>query len=166
MKIKELTATDFAAYKDMLEQLYKETNYMLYSPQERTDYSELQKQFTADQETSGSTVWVVADDQKIYGFLGFIRKNIKKVKHCATINIGLLSEIHGQGFAKALLEEMFIYAKKIGVTRLELTVMEENTVAIAMYESVGFKKEGLKEQAIYWETEDRFINDCIMAKFL
>lgn len=45
---------------------------------------------------------------------------------------------------KRVIDEAF----KLGMTRIELTVREKNTIAIALYKSLSFEIEGLHREAI------------------
>ena len=60
--------------------------------------------------------------------------------------------------------QMQAWAEKQGLHRLELTVMEHNLVAIALYQRMGFEKEGLKRDSI--KIDGDTINEWLMAKLL
>ena len=49
-----------------------------------------------------------------------------------------------RGIATALLREAINYAENHDITRLTLEVRASNRVAIALYESLGFEKEGVR----------------------
>lgn len=49
----------------------------------------------------------------------------------------------------------------MNLNRVELSVLENNSRAIRLYEKVGFKKEGIKREAVY--KEGQFVNMITMA---
>ena len=50
-----------------------------------------------------------------------------------------------RGIARALLEQSVDWASSVGVSKLELHVFPWNEPAIALYESFGFEREGLRK---------------------
>jgi len=69
------------------------------------------------------------------------------LSHCATLFIGLLPRWRGRGIGGQLLQACIDNAWEKQLTRLELEVYAHNTSAIALYERMGFVKEGLKRHA-------------------
>lgn len=59
------------------------------------------------------------------------------------------------------MEATLAAAKEKGLTRVELTVRETNTNAIALYKKVGFEIEGILRNAIY--VDGVYINHVAMA---
>ena len=56
------------------------------------------------------------------------------------------------------------YASVHGLHRLELTVMETNTRARSLYESMGYVVEGIKRDSLF--VDDKFVDEIMMAKLL
>lgn len=69
---------------------------------------------------------VAEGEEELAGFIAAIGNNLKRTQHRAYIVIGLLEEFRGKGIGKSLFEQLFIWAKQNGITRLELTVIKEN----------------------------------------
>ena len=64
-------------------------------------------------------------------------------RHAMNLGIALLPEAQGQGIGRALMQALLDYADQWGqVLRIELTVFIDNARAIALYESLGFRREG------------------------
>jgi ribosomal protein S18 acetylase RimI-like enzyme len=63
------------------------------------------------------------------------------------LGIGLLPEFRGKGIGRRLMQRTIDAAFALGLTRIELTVREENVNAIALYKSLGFEVEGLHRKA-------------------
>jgi RimJ/RimL family protein N-acetyltransferase len=65
------------------------------------------------------------------------------------LGMALLPPFRGRGNGTALIQATLSEARRIGLVRFELTVHSDNERAIALYEKVGFKKEGtLKDAAL------------------
>jgi len=68
--------------------------------------------------------------------------------HCGTLGVGLLPEFRGKGIGRQLMRRTINTAFTFGLTRIELTVREGNSNAIALYKSLGFEIEGLHRNAV------------------
>jgi RimJ/RimL family protein N-acetyltransferase len=68
--------------------------------------------------------------------------------HAGSLGMGVLKAYRGQGVGKALISSALQKAKEKGLTRIELTVREKNTAATALYEKMGFEKEGIHKNAV------------------
>jgi RimJ/RimL family protein N-acetyltransferase len=64
--------------------------------------------------------------------------------HCGVLGMGLLPRFRGQGLGRRLITRTLQAASSFGLTRVELTVREDNRNAIALYEKVGFVVEGVQ----------------------
>ena len=54
--------------------------------------------------------------------------------------------------------------QQLGIERVELTVYATNNQAIALYEKLGFKREGVKRKSV--KIDSRYDDQIIMALFL
>jgi ribosomal protein S18 acetylase RimI-like enzyme len=61
--------------------------------------------------------------------------------------MGVLPEVRGRGVGRRLAEAAIAAAKEQGAERIELEVFASNTRAIALYEKLGFVREGVKRRA-------------------
>jgi ribosomal protein S18 acetylase RimI-like enzyme len=68
--------------------------------------------------------------------------------HTAVLGLGVLAAYRGQGIGKALLHATLERARAAGLTRIELTVRENNQRVVALYERFGFVREGIQRNAI------------------
>ncbi len=67
--------------------------------------------------------------------------------HVGVLGMGLLPEFRGQGLGDRLIRQTLAAARALGLNRVELSVRENNTGAIALYNRVGFEIEGLQRNA-------------------
>ena len=60
-----------------------------------------------------------------------------------------------------LLEEAVDWARRSGITKLELHVFPWNEPALGLYESFGFEREGYRKR--HYAREDGFVDAILMA---
>ena len=98
--------------------------------------------------------------------ISILSKNIplKRIRHAATIVIGILQEFVHQGIGNALFVTMEEWAPKQRLHRLELTVMTENMAGIALYKKRGFKIEGTRRDA--YVVNNHSVDEYMMAKLI
>lgn len=72
---------------------------------------------------------------------------------CAEVSIGLGDRSEwGKGYGKKAIKLTLSYGfNELKLNRIELEVIGYNKGAIALYESLGFKKEGTKRNRVKWE---------------
>ncbi len=68
--------------------------------------------------------------------------------HVGVLGIALLPEFRRQGIGGRLIRQTLDAAQAFGLHRVELTVRENNSVAIELYKKVGFAVEGLQRNRI------------------
>lgn len=68
--------------------------------------------------------------------------------HTGSLGIGILTAWRGMGIGKTLIAAALQKAKLKGLTRIELTVRENNKLAIKLYEKFGFVVEGIHRNAV------------------
>ena len=84
----------------------------------------------------------------VIGWCDITALNRPVFAHIGSLGIGVLTPYRGQGIGKALMRAALQQAKSKGLTRIELTVRENNTSAIALYEKFGFEKEGVHKNGV------------------
>lgn len=89
---------------------------------------------------------------------------LQRIRHAATVGIGVLNAYQRIGIGKALMTEVMQKARADGITRLELTVMVTNQPAIAFYEGLGFTVEGRKRGSVRIGGDP--VDEWLMACFL
>lgn len=72
----------------------------------------------------------------------------------------------GQGHGSKMLEEIIVYVKALGCTRLELSTATFNAKAISLYKKVGFEEEGILRNYCYLKSEGRYIDEVMMSLLL
>ncbi|WNO11038.1 GNAT family protein [Teredinibacter sp. KSP-S5-2] len=165
MKIREAEVNDAAAMLELFKKLDSETSFMLMEPGERkTSLEEQQKQIESFANTASKLMAVAEIQGHVAGFIvavgGFAQRN----QHSAYMVIGVEKRYWRQGIAGAMIGFMEDWAKNHGIHRIELTVVEENLAARALYRRCQYVEEGLKRDAL--KIGGRFFNEIYMAKLI
>ena len=97
----------------------------------------------------GAGVQFVAlnDADEVVGWCDILRLDQESFRHGWRLGMGLLPAVRGQGVGRRLAEAAIAAAKERGAERIELEVFASNKAAIALYERLGFVREGVKRRA-------------------
>lgn len=71
------------------------------------------------------------------------------LKHRAGLGMGVLAPHRSMGIGARLVSETLSHAQRIGVRRVDLEVRADNTAAIRLYTTAGFKLEGRKSIGLF-----------------
>jgi ribosomal protein S18 acetylase RimI-like enzyme len=97
----------------------------------------------------GYPQFVVLSADMVVGWCDVLPNRTRVIySHCGTLGVGLLPEFRGKGIGRQLMRRTIDAAFAFGLTRIELTVREENANAIALYKSLGFEVEGMHRRAV------------------
>lgn len=164
VRIRTATAEDAPAYIAFLEQIDRETNFLLWEPAERNlEVESLRRKINQADEDEGIRL-IAEEDGRIVGFLVAHRGVTRRIKHRADFVLGVLRQAWSRGTGTALLDRLEAWARVHGIWRLELSVMAHNHRAIALYERLGYVREGVKRSAILIDGQK--MDEIIMGKIL
>jgi RimJ/RimL family protein N-acetyltransferase len=99
-------------------------------------------------EPANSTMFVATSDGSVVGLLDFIGGSLDEERHAGTFAISVDSGHGGEGIGTALIEALVAWAPCHGVQRVQAWVWMTNPRAIALYERLGFEREGLCRRAL------------------
>lgn len=155
--------------KEMLEYLKtcsEETHFILRYPEECTETIEEEARFLKSINDSEYSMMMVAEiDGKIAGNCQLNIYRRMKVRHRASIGIGIIKKYWNKGIGTLMFEELEKYARQNGCTQLELEVIEGNTRAIALYEKQGFRIFGERKKGVILK-DGTALSEFLMAKQL
>lgn len=77
-----------------------------------------------------------------------MRRTSARGTHTAVLGLAVLAEFRGRGIGTALLRATLERARAVGLTRIELSVRENNQRVVPLYERFGFAREGIQRNAI------------------
>jgi ribosomal protein S18 acetylase RimI-like enzyme len=153
MHIRQLIENDAALFRTLRLRALHEAPHAFTNSYE--EYSQQPLESTAqrfrDQVNSHVNFTLGAfQDEQLVGVVGFYRETALKIQHKGTIvSMYVLPEYRSQGIARALLAEAIDRARRLpGLTQLLLGVMETQTTAKHLYESLGFVVYGREPRAV------------------
>ncbi|MBR0826403.1 GNAT family N-acetyltransferase [Bradyrhizobium manausense] len=110
---------------------------------------EAMRSFVLDMIAHGHPQFVALSGGDVVGWCDVRRHPRPIYAHAGILGMGLLQPFRGQGgVGTRLIRTTLDAAQAAGMTRVELSVRENNLNAIALYKSVGFAVEGLSRNAV------------------
>lgn len=107
--------------------------------------------FVKESVASDAAQFFALDGERVVGWADIFPKWAHAVAHCGTLGMGVHPAYRGQGLGERLLRACIEKAWRKGLTRIELEARADNRAAIALYEKVGFRHEGLKANALRFD---------------
>ena len=103
--------------------------------------------FVLDNIRQGYPQLVAVSAGQVVGWCDVVPNPRQIYAHVGVLGIALLPEFRRQGIGGRLIGQTLDAAQVFGLRRVELTVRENNAVAIKLYKRVGFEIEGLQRNA-------------------
>jgi RimJ/RimL family protein N-acetyltransferase len=120
----------------------QETEFLGVSEEVQTDIQE-QARFFTQKLNSPVDLYVVAEvEGSVVGIASLDGSTRARFKHGVTLGLGVRRDFWRQGLGRALVRTLLDWADSRGIVRIDLEVVETNTGAIHLYESLGFEHEG------------------------
>ena len=128
---------------------HAQTEYLLTYPEENSFTIEQEAAFLRERNQSKNAIEICAiADGKVAGTAGFAPVGSQeKLRHRADFGIAIEKAYWGNGIGKALTLACIECARNAGYLQMELEVVAENTSAVKLYESVGFREYGRNPRA-------------------
>lgn len=103
----------------------------------------------------GGSRYLVAEcgEEGIVGYCGYY----SFMDEAEITNVAIAAPYRGQGYAKTMLQELLLQAKKDLIEKVVLEVRFSNAGAIGLYENMGFKKLGVRKDFYEKPREDAII---------
>lgn len=156
---------DAADLKVMGELLLGETPFFHRLPSERAaSVEEMEAVIRSILAAPGCDLVNAWHDGRPVGECILVAGQLSRIRHAATVGIGVLDEYQGIGIGRALMREAIARARRADIARLELTVMVTNERAIRFYERLGFVVEGRKRESV--RIDGNPVDELLMAAFL
>ncbi|MBN8191327.1 GNAT family N-acetyltransferase [Bacillus sp. NTK074B] len=107
--------------------------------------------------------FVAEVDGKVVGLCG-LNQGSGRRSHTGSLFIFIDEEYHGKGIGTALIQNAIDLAENwLMIDRIELTVIDNNPRAKALYEKLGFVNEGFKHGSIV--QNGRYAGEYCLARF-
>lgn len=149
----------------LYQQLYAETNYLIYGQHENViSVQGFRKLISKWKVESSSNILIAIINGEIGGVIAILGNTVPRTKHCISIQMGVLEKFSNHGIGTALLTEAEKWAQAKNITRLELSVIKSNQKAISLYNKFGFTIEGQRNKSI--KIDSIYIDELYMSKIL
>lgn len=86
-----------------------------------------------------SFYWIIEDEEGIAGGAGIFPTEGLPKNTCELVKLYILPRMRGKGLGKKLMETCHQTARDYGFSRIYLETMPELTIAIPLYEKMGYK---------------------------
>ena len=144
IRIREAESGDAAALCGLSAAIGAEPGAWLLTTEMWRSVSDERRYLRSVRRHPDAAVYVVLDDDMIVGRLSLARDPHPASNHVADLGLMVAAGYRRRGIGRALLEQAVTWARTAGVRKLELHVFPWNEPAIALYESFGFVREGLR----------------------
>ena len=108
-------------------------------------------EFVRNNIRKGNPQFVALVGDRVVGWCDVFPEKRETMAHGGVLGMGVVEGYRGRGIGAALIRATLERAKAVGLTRVELTVREDNLRAKALYEKAGFAVEGVKRKAALFE---------------
>lgn len=110
---------------------------------------------------AGVHVVAVHATEGVVGWCNITRHEREGFRHGGRLAIGILQAFRGKGLGERLMTTALEMARAKGFERVELEVFASNTHAAALYERLGFVREGVRRRAR--KLDGTYDDDILMA---
>ena len=111
-----------------------------------------------------AAVLVAERGEEIIGRLSIARDPHPASRHVADLGVMVARGHRRRGAGRALMHAAEAWARRAGVTKIELHVFPHNAPAIALYEGLGYEREGLRRR--HYRRGGELVDAVLMAKEL
>ena len=144
IRIREAEPGDAAALGGLSAAIGREPGEWLLTTEMWRSVSDERRYLRSMRRHPDAAVYVVLDGDTIVGRLSLARDPHPASRHVADLGLMVAAGYRRRGIGRALLEQAVAWARDARVSKLELHVFPWNEPAIALYESFGFVREGLR----------------------
>jgi RimJ/RimL family protein N-acetyltransferase len=108
-----------------------------------------------------AAVFVAVDGERVVGRLSLARDPHPASAHVADLGLMVAASHRRRGLGRMLLHAAVQWAQAAGVRKLELHVFPHNEPALRLYESFGFRREGVRKG--HYHRNGRDLDAVLMA---
>lgn len=165
MIIRKIKESDAERYLDLCRKLDEETDFLLFEPGEReSNVEEQRRKIKKLIESDSQIIFVAEKDNELVGFVLAIGGDLKRIRHSAYVVAGILQAHTHQGIGTELFNQLFSWANRQKVCRLELRARTDNSAMLGLCKKLGFEIEGIKKRSVF--VKGGFEDSYYMAKLM
>ena len=106
------------------------------------------RDFVLHQNKTSGPAFIAHREGKVVGWCDIRRQTLPAFAHRGSLGMGVVAEWRGRGIGFRLLDAALDAAFRQGFARVELEVRADNARAIALYDKIGFVREGLLRELV------------------
>jgi RimJ/RimL family protein N-acetyltransferase len=161
-KVRRADESDAAAIIELRRALLIETSFMLWEPGEfKESVEEEAKRISRLNERDNCLMLLAEEDGHPIGTLTAYGGEARRMRHRATLAVGVAKEHWGKGVGTAMLEYALRWSREMRLRRIELTVHTTNQRAIEAYKRCGFQVEGVRRSSLI--VGEKYVDEYLMA---
>jgi len=161
--IRRAVEDDAPALVELRRRLFAETSFMLWEPAEFTSTADDERKRIARLHGRANSLMLVAESaSQPVGLLTAVGGELNRLRHSASLALGVARSHWGQGIATALVREAVAWSSTSAIARLELTVHTNNLAAIAVYLRCGFEVEGRRRRSLF--VDGAYVDEYLMSR--
>lgn len=125
-------------------EIFAEGEFVLSTPEDFRMTLEQEEAWIQDLYDDPCKLIIVAErEDEILGMLSFVNSARKRIRHLGEFSVGVTKAVRDQGIGRALILTLLDWAhEQPTIEKVFLEVFANNTRAIALYTSLGFREEG------------------------
>ena len=159
LEILPMTPDHIDGFHRTLDYIARERRYLAFLEAPPLDST---RAFVLDLIRRGCPQYVAVAEGEVVGWCDLTPKDRPVYAHAGVLGMGLLPPFRGRGVGTRLMTTVLAAARRARLRRVELTVRETNTPAIALYAKMGFEVEGRFRDAV--EVDGVYENVLGMAR--
>jgi len=159
--IRPAHARDASALVTLAEEIASEPEGWLISDGGWRTATDERRYLRAIRRYPDAAVFVAESEDGIVGRLSVGRDPHPASRHVADLGLMVAARARRRGIGRALLQQAVVWARDVGISKLELHVFPHNEAAIALYEDFGFRREGYRKS--HYRRGRGFLDAILMA---
>jgi RimJ/RimL family protein N-acetyltransferase len=156
--IESIREDHIESFREALDTVSRERKYLTFL---EAPPLESVRPFVLDNIDNGHPQVVAVVSGQVVGWCDIRRHPQPTHAHCGTLGMGIIPGYRDKGLGTRLIRAAIGQARERGFHRVELHVHADNPRAIALYEKVGFVREGVARDAV--RIDGRFVDSISMA---
>jgi RimJ/RimL family protein N-acetyltransferase len=143
--LRPATQVDSNKINSLAVEVFNTSNYLITSPEEFSSFTEEQQQerLKKYEDDDGNLILVAEFSDELIGMIDFQNGKRRRIAHKGSFGMSVRSTWRNKGVGHLLLQGLIEWVKEHpAIEIINLSVMEENRPAIALYSKFGFEKIG------------------------
>ena len=163
--IRPVDLDDARAFIHLQQDIDTESDFMLFGKDERKmSVQAIRKRIGEWKKSENSRMFVGILNGEFAGFIAVVTGPSPRASHRASIVVGVRKAYYGKSVGTSLMSKAEAWAQEVRISRLELTVIENNAPALALYKKMGYTVEGTRINSLFINGE--YLNELYMGKYI